>query len=269
MTSLRDLGELRLIARLGSRLGTRLDDDVAVRPEPDGSATVATCDSFLEGVHFDLGWMSPEDVGWRVCALTLADLAAKGAEPSFGLVALSAPAEAGVDTVERIYAGLAECAREFRLELVGGDTSAGPVIALTLFALGRAPEPPLPRSAARPGWVLGVTGPLGGEAAALAEHRPTRPRPTWWRQGGAVGDISDGLLREIAKYGLGAEIESARVPIAEGATLEQALTGGEEVQLVVAAPEPLPGVIPVGRFADGPRILLDGEEVSGGHDHFA
>lgn len=268
MTSLRELGELGLLERLGGRLGVALDDDVAVWTEPDGSATVATCDSFVEGVHFDLGWMPPEDVGWRACALTLADLAAKGADPGRGLVALTAPAAADAEIVDKVYAGLAQCAAEFGLRLVGGDTTAGPGLALTVFALGRAARPPVSRAAARPGWLLGVSGPLGGEAAALAARRSSRPRPRWWRQGGAVGDISDGLLREVRKFGLGAEIESARIPVAGGATLEQALTGGEEVQLVIASPEAIEGMIVVGRLTADRRILVDGEEREGGYDHF-
>lgn len=242
---------------------------MAAWSERDGSATVATCDSFVESIHFDLGWMSPEDAGWRACALTLADLAAKGAEPTYGLVTLVAPPETEAAVVDRLYTGLAECASEFRLHLVGGDTTAGPVLALTVFALGRAAAPPLPRSAVQPGWVIGVTGPLGGEAAALAERRPTRPRPAWWHHGGAVGDISDGLLRELAKFRIGAAIESARVPIAPGATLEQALTGGEEVQLVVGHPEAVGGIAVIGRFTGDGRIVVDGVEREGGYDHFA
>jgi thiamine-monophosphate kinase len=269
VTTLRDLGELGLLARLRPLLGAALDDDVAVWPEADGSFTVASCDSFVEGRHFDLAWMPPEDAGWRACALTLADLAAKAATPTYGLVSLQAPPELAAKVVERFYAGLAECAEEFGLRLMGGDTISADALAVTVFALGRTDAEPAPRSAAKPGWVLAVTGPLGGEAAALAAHRPTRPRPVWWRQGGVAGDISDGLVREVTKFGLGAEIESAKVPIAPGATLQQALTGGEEVQLVVACPEPLEGSVPIGRFTAEPAIRVDGKEFEGGYDHFA
>jgi thiamine monophosphate kinase len=269
LTSLRDLGELGLLERLRPLLGAPLDDDVAVWPEPDGSFTVATCDTFVDGRHFDLGWMAPEDAGWRACALTLADLAAKAAEPAYGLVSLQAPPEQDAAIVERLYAGLAECAAAFGLRLVGGDTVAADALSLTVVALGRAGAEPLPRSAVRPGWLVGVTGPLGAEAAALAARRATRPRPYWWRHGGAAGDISDGLLRELAKFGVGAEIESAKVPVADGATLDQALTSGEEVHFVVGSPEEIGGMIPIGRFTGDGRVLVDGEERAGGYDHFA
>lgn len=263
------MGELGLLERLRPLLANPLDDDVAVWPEPDGSFTVATCDAFVEGRHFDLAWMAPEDAGWRACALTLADLGAKAARPAFGLVSLAAPAQMEADVVERLYRGLSDCAEEFELRLVGGDTVASPVLSLTVFAIGRAEVEPLSRSAARPGWVIGVTGPLGAEAAALAGRRATRPRPYWWPHGGAAGDISDGLLRELAKFRLGAAIDSARVPVAAGATLQQALTGGEEVHFVVASPEIVGGMIAIGEFTDGDRILVDGAEAEGGYDHFA
>src|SRR5205814_6250973 len=142
----------------------------------------------------------PEVAGWRACALTLADLAAKAARPAYGLVTLSAPPDADADAVERLFAGLAECARENGLRLLGGDTTATPgPLALTVFALGRAGSEPVARSAVRAGWAIGVSGPLGGEAAALAARRPSRPRPRFIElpPGSACGDVSDGLLREL------------------------------------------------------------------------
>jgi thiamine-monophosphate kinase len=284
VTTLRELGELGLLARLLPHLsrsggdlliGAGEDDDAAWR-EADGSTTVAKVDTFVEGVHFDLSWTPPATAGWRACALTLSDLAAKGAAPTYGLVSLSAPPGADAAAVEAIYAGLAECAAEHGLRLVGGDTTSTPgPLTLSVVALGRCAEPPLPRAAVRAGWVIAVTGPLGAEAAALAARRPTRPRPRFGAAtaGAACGDISDGLLRELLKYraaaGVGARVDSAAVPVAAGATLEQALTGGEEVELVVAAPAA--GDLPViGAFTEDGRILVDGvEREAGGYDHYA
>jgi thiamine-monophosphate kinase len=283
LTTLRDLGELGLLARLLPYLSKRGgdvligagEDDAAAWREGDGSVTVATCDTFVEGVHFDLAWMPPEVAGWRACALTLADLAAKAAHPAYGLVALSAPATADVKVIESIYSGLADCAAEYGLRLVGGDTTSTPgPLAVSVFALGHATWQPLPRSAVRAGWQIGLTGPLGGEAAALAERRPTRPRPRFGEMapGCVCGDVSDGLLRELVKFkaatGVGARIESARLPVAAGATLEQALTGGEEVELVCAWPGAARPVTVIGAFTGDGRILVDGEEREGGYDHF-
>ena len=283
MTTLRELGELGLLKRLLPHLSKRGgdvligagEDDTAAWRERDGSVTVATCDTFVAGVHFDLSWMPPEVVGWRACALTLADLAAKSARPAYGLVALSAPATAEVEVVASIYSGLAECATQYGLRLVGGDTTAtGGPLAVSVFALGQATWQPLPRSAVAAGWSIGLTGPLGAEAAALAERRPTRPRPRFGglAPGCVCGDVSDGLLRELVKFreaaGVGARIESARVPVAAGATLEQALTGGEEVELVCAWPGAARPLTVIGAFTDDGRILVDGEEREGGYEHF-
>ncbi len=284
MTTLRELGELGLLARLlphlsragGSVLiGAGEDDDAAWR-EPDGTITVAKVDTFVEGVHFDLSWMPAEAAGWRACALTLSDLAAKSASPTYGLVSLSAPSGTDVAAVEAMYEGLAACAARFGLRLVGGDTTSTPgPITLSVVALGRCSTMPLPRAAALPGWGIAVTGPLGGESVALAARRPTRPLPRFGAapEGAACGDISDGLVRELVKYraaaGVGARIDSAAVPVAEGATLEQALTGGEETELVVAAPVIAGGIV-IGAFTGDGRILVDGvEREAGGYDHFA
>ncbi|HEX6548347.1 MAG TPA: thiamine-phosphate kinase [Candidatus Dormibacteraeota bacterium] len=282
--NLSQLGELGLLERLLphlSRAGGEVligagEDDAAAWREADGTITVATCDTFVAGVHFDLDWMPAETAGWRAAALTLADLGAKGATPTYGLVALSAPAATEVAVVESLYAGLAASAGECGLKLLGGDTTStpGPIV-ITLLALGRATRPPLPRSAIRPGWAIAVTGPLGGEAAALVARRPTRPRP-WFGAlppGAACGDISDGLLRELLKFraaaGVGARIRSGEVPVADGATLEQALTGGEETVLVCGCPQPAPGLTLIGEFTEDERIVVDGEERdAGGYDHY-
>ncbi len=284
MTTLRELGELGLLARLVphlSRAGGDLligagEDDNAAWRERDGTVTVAKVDTFVEGVHFDLSWMPPETAGWRACALTLSDLAAKAATPTYGLVSLSAPPATDAKLVEDLYEGMAACAREFGLRLVGGDTTSTPgPLTLSVVALGRCEHLPLSRSAARAGWSIAITGPLGGEAVALAERRPTRPRPRFGiaPRDGACGDISDGLIRELVKFraaaNLGARIDSAAVPVAEGATLEQALTSGEEVELIVASPgRPVAPVI--GTFTGDGRILVDDvEREAGGYDHYA
>lgn len=292
--TLHDLGELGLLQRLVPKLATRSadlliapgeDDDAAWR-EPDGSTiTVFKVDTFVEGVHFDPGWMPPETAGWRAVAFTLSDLAAKGAAPTFGLVSLSAPPATRVEVVDALYDGMSAAAAAGGLRLVGGDTTrtSGP-LTISVAVLGRAAGVVHPRSAAQAGWLIGVTGALGGEAVALAQRRPTRPFPRFEEgralalAGAAAGDISDGLLRELKKFSLaaavGARVRTDQVPIAEGATLDQALNGGEEVELVaVGPPRALVGCTVIGELTADRRLVLmgpDGErEVEdGGYDHF-
>ncbi len=282
--------EVELLARLRPHLaaaGGDLvigagEDDAAAWREPDGSFTVATCDSSVEGVHFDLARQQPADVGWRALAFALGDLAAKGARPTYGLAAISIPAGWDPEVVESIYEGLAALAAEVGLLLAGGDTTSAPVHgSLTLALLGTTIVRPLPRSAAQPGWEVGVTGPLGG---ATLEWRRPRPRLEQGRvlaeAGLCSGDISDGLLRELDKFaaaaGVGARLRLAAVPLAAGATPADAIASGEEVELVCCGPAPLPaGVIAVGELtADGGvRVVGEaGQEVvveDRGHDHFA
>jgi thiamine-monophosphate kinase len=268
MTRLRDLGELELIRSLlpylapsgeGVLIGPG-QDDVAAWREPDGSVTVATCDTFVEGVHFDFGWLRPTDVGWRAVALTLSDLAAKGAEPTYGLVSVSAPSDWEHDRILTIYEGMAAMAERTGLRLVGGDTTSSPGPAsLTVAALGRATADVLPRSAASPGWSVAVTGRLGAAAAGLraartggrldeaweAALRRPLPRLAEGRHlagyGVCCGDISDGLLRELDKFaiaaGTGCRLTLDSVPAAPGVEPEDALASGEEVELVCVAPE--------------------------------
>ncbi len=256
-------------------------DDAAAWRLPDGTYVVATCDTSVEGVHFDLARQRAEAVGWRALCFALGDLAAKGAAPTFGLVSLSMPRRWPVDVAIRIYRGLSGLADEVGLRLVGGDTTAAPNDgSLTLTVLGSAQLAPQPRSAAQPGWIVGVSGPLG--AASLAWEQP-RPRLGLGAElasaGLCCGDISDGLLMEMDKFaaaaGVGARIRLDAVPRAEGASPEQAVASGEEVELVCCGPELPAGLHPVGELTAESRVVLlngEGREVevgSRGYDHFA
>jgi thiamine-monophosphate kinase len=240
---------LRLLPSRGLVIGPG-EDDAAAWEESDGSFTVATCDASAEGVHFDLAWQSPEDVGWRALVLALGDLAAKGARPTQALVSLSAPRDWELETALGIYRGIAELAGRVGLSVAGGDTTeAQGGAVLTITALGRTATRPLPRSAVRPGWSVAVTGPLGAAAVALSARASFRPEPRLAegerlnRLGLVCGDISDGLWAEMEKFeamaGCGCELDGARIPLAPGATLEQALTSGEEAELVCAGPAEL------------------------------
>ena len=261
------MGELDLIAgfvaalpRAGGDLLIAAGEDDAAAWRDGGSVTVASCDASVEGVHFDLAWMSPEDAGWRAVTLALGDLAAKGATPTYGLACL------GIDAGRRelaqpLFGGIAAAAGRCGLKLVGGDTVRSPVLSIALTVLGRAANDPLPRSAVRPGWLIAVTGRLGAAAAGLSAAMAGEPLREEWeaalrrplprlREGAALaaagavcGDISDGLLRELVKFrsaaGCGAAIRAADVPVAAGCTLDGALTSGEEVELVCCGPEPV------------------------------
>ena len=284
------MNELELVARLVPHLASRGgdlligagEDDAAAWREDDGTFTVATCDTSVETIHFDLSRQAPEDVGWRALCFALGDLAAKGAWPTYGLTSISIPRRWEDAVAERIYSGLAELAGAVGLRLVGGDTTLAPGQgSLTLMLLGSTKVEPLPRSAVRAGWQVGVTGPLGGAGLHLRRPRPRLEIGTRMSIAGfCCGDISDGLLRELDKFaqaaGVGARVRLAAVPCAEGVNAVQALSSGEEVELVCCGRAPLPRELtPVGELTDDGRVVVvdaAGQEVEvqeRGWDHFA
>jgi thiamine-monophosphate kinase len=244
---------------------------------------------FVEGVHFDLGWMTAGDAGWRSLALALGDLAAKGAAPQWSLTAVAVPRAWSVDDFVGLFQGMDALARQTGLRIVGGDMSAidGPAV-LSIAVVGRARTRPVPRSEARPGWAVAVTGPLGSSVVALREHRARRIEPMLAEgrrlneAGLCCGDISDGLVREMQKFaamsGSGCQLQAADVPVAEKATWEEALVSGEEAHLVCAGPEDvvrLAGLRRVGVLTADPAVKVTGPDGTPvridlrGYDHFA
>ena len=282
-------GEFGLLAQIKPYLAAQAgQDDAAVIAEGDGF-TVASCDMFVEGVHFDLGWMSGQDVGWRSLALALGDLAAKGAAPAWALTSIAIPGSWAVESLTILYDGISALAKETGVLIAGGDMSSteGPAV-LSISVVGRTSKRPLARSEARPGWAVAVTGPLGKSAVALREHRPLRLVPLLEEgrrlneAGLCCGDISDGLLREMDKFvafsGCGCVLRAAEVPVAAGATLEEALTSGEEAELVCVGPEELVracGLHAFGFLTDDSSVQVLGANgmpmqlEHTGYDHFA
>ncbi|HYM67708.1 MAG TPA: AIR synthase related protein [Patescibacteria group bacterium] len=282
-------GEFGLLEHIKPYLSDRAGRDDAAVVGTEAGLLVVSCDMFVENVHFDLGWMSPEDAGWRSLALALGDLAAKGATPLWATVSLAMPATWDVADMVGLYRGMSDLARQVSMEIVGGDMSGieGPAV-LSISLTGRTDRRPLERSQAQAGWSVGVTGPLGAAAVAFRERRPLRlqPRLDAGRRlnglGLCCGDISDGLVREMEKFafmaGVGCVLQAADVPLAERASLDDALTGGEESDLVCVGPDGLvaaSGLVVVGRLtssravevvdAAGNPMRLRGT----GYDHFA
>jgi thiamine-monophosphate kinase len=244
---------------------------------------------FVEGVHFDFGWMSAEDVGWRSLALALGDLAAKGAQPLWALTSIAMPNRWTVERLTSLYGGMAGLAKGLKLAIAGGDMSAtdGPAV-LSLTVAGHTTTMPLARAQAEAGWTVAVTGPLGGAAVALRERRAHRLVPLI-DEGKRLnqlalccGDISDGLVREMEKFaamaGVGCVLKAADIPRSPGASVEDALTSGEEAELVCVGPERLiaeAGLRPVGTLTRDKTIKVvdargaDLRLEKTGYDHFA
>jgi thiamine-monophosphate kinase len=261
---LSQLGELGLLAELERRgLAQAIDNDAA---EVEG--LVVTQDALVEGVHFWLDRMPWRDLGWRAAAVNLSDLAASGAKPIGLIVTLAAPAVTNVEDVLELYEGIAETG----VPVVGGDTTRSDLLMLSVTALGRSEHVP-GRAGARPGDLLVVTGPLGAAGAAFRGGRYVRP-PLRLEEGRrlaraatAMIDVSDGLAQDAghiaARSGVRCAIDLGRIPIADGASVED-LSFGEDYELLAATPDPL-GFTVIGRVEEGSGVTGIPE---GGWEHF-
>ncbi len=236
-----------------------LRDDAGVVATPGGESLVVSVDSVVEGVHFDLAFCSTSDVGWKALMQALSDLAAMGASPLGALVALGVPGdragEAGGKLALGVTDGVAEASAASGCPIVGGDVStAGElVVAVTVLGTVAGGGAPVSRSGARPGDVVMVTRPCGGSAAGLrqlragesgADRRRSYRRPVARLREGQVArrcgvhamiDVSDGLALDLHRLadasGVGFSLED--VPVAAGATFDEALGGGEDYELLV------------------------------------
>jgi thiamine-monophosphate kinase len=236
-----------------------LRDDAAVLSLANGRPLLASVDSVVEGVHVDLSLCSPDDVGWKAIMGALSDLAAMGAVPLGALVALCVPGGTGEGELALgVMGGVAEASAVAGCPVVGGDVSGSGVLVVAVTVLGTvdADRPPVSRSGARPDDVLLLTGPCGGSAAALRALRNGTGAGVGYRRplarlregqlarqrgAHAMIDISDGLSLDLHRLadasGVGFRLDE--VPAAEGATLDEALGGGEDYELLfaVSAPE--------------------------------
>ncbi len=259
MTESEFLALLRPLATHPAARG--LMDDAAVL-----SDLVLTHDVLVEGVHFRAG-DPPASVAWKLLAVNLSDLAAKGAVP-LGVLLGYPLSESAWDSA--FVAGLREALAHFKVPLLGGDTVKGPRV-LSLTALGRSENAP-PRSGARVGDRLYVTGVVGRAGLGLAgnpAHLDAYLRPTpRLAEGQALGpivhammDVSDGLLidaqRMAVASGLALEIDLSKVP--HVGEIMAAVTAGDDYELLfAAAPDTsLPiAATAIGTFASGTGVTL-------------
>jgi thiamine-monophosphate kinase len=247
----------RLVSTVAPQMGEiYVGDDAAVLNPFSGKAIIST-DVCVLNVHLDGTLFSLEDLGFKAVTTALSDLAAMGAWPRGLVVAVVAPAGT---TIDPILIGATTAAQLCDTVIVGGDVAIGLDVAVTVTVFGECPgDGPVTRSGAQPGDGLYVTGPLGRAAAGLRLARTGAPLDTslvlaqrrpWprlregiaLRHAGvhAMMDVSDGLALDLHRLAdaSGVDFELDDVPVAEGATLAEALGGGEDYELLFTTSDP-------------------------------
>ncbi|MBZ5578634.1 MAG: thiamine-phosphate kinase [Acidobacteriia bacterium] len=234
-----------------------IGDDCAVyRPRGAAEDLLFTTDMMIEDVHFRRDTHAASDVGWKALARGLSDIAAMGGVPRFFLVSLAVPRWAVPRWVDGFYQGALRLSRRERVPLIGGDVARSSKLACDVVVCGSAPRgTALRRDGARPGDAIYVSGRLGGSAVGLslgksrrrgpAWRRHTRPEPRlalgrFLRRLGATAamDLSDGLSLDLRRLCLASKRCAAigAPPRFPGATIEQALHGGEDYELLFTVP---------------------------------
>ena len=229
-----------------------IGDDAAVLAPFVGQAVIST-DVAVLGVHLDSEYFPLEDLGFKAVAAAVSDLAAMGARARGAVVAVTAPA--GTD-LEELHRGMADASIVTNCPIVGGDLAQGRDVSVAVTVFGECPgRGAIYRSGARVGDELLVTGPLGRSAAGLRRRRAgaslsdelvvahRRPWPRLSEGMAARGagvhammDLSDGLGLDLHRFADASHVGFALddVPIADGATLEEAISGGEDYELLIA-----------------------------------
>ncbi|MDP2718734.1 MAG: thiamine-phosphate kinase [Dehalococcoidia bacterium] len=281
-----ELGEFGLIDLLAQTIGRKkedippqvilgIGDDTAAWRE-DSPIHLATTDTMVEGIHFDISKITWEELGWKSLAVNISDIAAMGGTSRYALVTLAIPGDTLVDNVLALYRGIKEIAGQFNVSIIGGDTVKSHLTIITVALYGTMENEAgelMTRSAALPGEIIGVTGYLGSSAAGLkmvsndmpvkeeqasylrkAHYRP-QPRAMEGRQLFAAGvrcaiDISDGLIGDLTHVcktsSVGAILKTDSLPVHPfveanfpGEGTDFALSGGEDYELLFTAEENL------------------------------
>jgi thiamine-monophosphate kinase len=282
---------LKAMLPADERVAVGPGDDAAVVRAVAGECVVTT-DMLVEGVDF-LPDEDPERLGRRALAVNLSDLAAMGAEPDFFLLTIGFAPEKGEEFPLRIARGALARAREFGATLVGGDLSSAPETIVSIALWGRPAFSPILRSGGRAGDRLWLSGWPGRAAAGLRLARRGQPEPrpedpqrelldAYFDPEPRVGlglelarrglaraaiDLSDGLGVDAGRLaracGLRAVIEKERLPVSPALRMfceserrdpaEDLLSGGDDYELLFAAPEEAEPVI---RDLSTPRVPI-------------
>ncbi|UCB57111.1 MAG: thiamine-phosphate kinase [Candidatus Omnitrophota bacterium] len=247
MKTLRKIGEFGLIEHIARKINCDksvicgIGDDAAVISYTKDKYLLLTTDMLIEGVHFRRREATFAQIGRKALAVNISDIAAMGGIPKYAVISAGLPRKISLRAVNEIMHGINVLARDFGVNIVGGDTVRSKKIVLSVFLVGEVKKRNLTlRSGARVGDLIFVTGTLGGSRKMKqfnfiprvkeAQGIIKRFKPT------SLIDISDGLVSDLQRIAeaskVGAVIFGQSVPVTRGASLKQALYEGEDFELL-------------------------------------
>ncbi|MDD5680106.1 MAG: thiamine-phosphate kinase [Candidatus Omnitrophica bacterium] len=250
---IRSVGEFGLIERVKNKLpGLKnavlgIGDDCAVINYTKDKYLLLTVDMLIEGIHFDLRKFGARKVGRKALAVSLSDIAAMGGIPKYCLISIGMPANTPLKTIDDFYAGFLKLAKEYGVELIGGDTNRAQKLICDVCVIGEIEKKFLKkRSGAKIGDKIYVTGALGGSIKGRQYDFTPRVIPARVLvrnfQVNSMIDISDGLssdLVHITESGnVGAVIYESRIPVSRACkSVKEALADGEDFELLFTMPQ--------------------------------
>jgi len=295
---LEDLGESGLIRKIRERFKSPvvvpIGDDAAVFDVPAGQSLVFCSDLLAENTHFIRDLDPPDSIGYKSVAANVSDVGAMGGTPLHFLISLAAPGDLDGAWVDSFLDGVALACGDFKISLIGGDSSSADRIFVDVSMIGSVPSgKAIRRSGAKPGDSIYVSGQIGGSALGLeclrsgdlknpAVRRHLYPEPrhklgaALLERAHAMIDISDGLSTDLThiveESKVSARIYKDRLPGWPGAGDHHILHGGEEYELIVASPHDLAEVrmnVPlrrigeiIGSGVENQVFLIDGTQES-------
>jgi thiamine-monophosphate kinase len=262
------------------------DDAAVIKNKTKGKYLLFTTDTLVEKTHFVLKYSTFFELGWKLLAVNISDIAAMGGIPKYALVTLGLTKDINIKDMNDLYSGIRSLAKKYGVEIIGGDTvTSKRALFFTLDLIGSA-ERPVKRTGAKPGDAIISIGSIGGSAVGLKNlrkygrkalnidrsnvkaHLTPSPMVKEGRLASKYAtsmiDNSDGLARcLIEMFGsgkVGAKIYLDRLPIAKGATMKDAFDGGEDYNLILTVPKKtaklIKNAIIIGEVTNSKKIFL-------------
>lgn len=176
MTSLKDIGEFGLIDKIkksfkaeSKELLFGIGDDCAIIKKDDKTVILIGTDMLIEGVHFNIDFFTPVELGMKSAAVNISDIAAMGGIPKYMLVSVAVPKKISYKFIKDFYTGIKKLCHKYDVKLIGGDTSSSKSsLFISISVIGEAKHGEyLTRKGAKPGDSIYVTGKLGDSSGGL------------------------------------------------------------------------------------------------------